>query len=42
MTDSEFEQRAAALLAKTEYGLTDLAEIVTLLRSERGCPWDKV
>lgn len=42
MTDSEFEQRAAALLAKTKYGLTDLAEIVTLLRSESGCPWDKV
>ena len=42
MTDSEFEQRAAAILEKTEYGVADLAEIVTLLRSERGCPWDKV
>ncbi len=42
MTDSEFEQRTAALLNKQCYGLEDLAEIVTLLRSERGCPWDKV
>ncbi len=42
LTDSEFEQRAAAILAKNDYGVADLAEIVTLLRSERGCPWDKV
>lgn len=41
MTDTEFERRASAILGKDSYGVYDLAEIVTLLRSERGCPWDK-
>ena len=27
---------------KEHYTIDDLAEIVTLLRSEEGCPWDKV
>lgn len=38
---SEFESRTAALLAKENYGVGDLAEIVSLLRSDKGCPWDK-
>lgn len=39
---SEFESRTAALLAKDSYDVYDLAEIVSLLRSDKGCPWDKV
>ena len=27
---------------KEHYTIDDLAEIVTLLRSKDGCPWDKV
>jgi tetrapyrrole methylase family protein/MazG family protein len=30
------------LLAKENYNVYDLAEIVSVLRSENGCPWDKV
>ncbi len=30
------------LLAKDSYNVYDLAEIVKVLRSENGCPWDKV
>lgn len=41
MTDLEFERRAGDILEKDSYDVYDLAEIVTLLRSERGCPWDK-
>ncbi len=30
------------ILAKKEYNVYDLADIVSVLRSENGCPWDKV
>ncbi len=30
------------ILAKSSYNVYDLAEIVKVLRSENGCPWDKV
>lgn len=30
------------ILAKEKYNVYDLAEIVKILRSENGCPWDKV
>lgn len=30
------------LLAKNSFDINDLCEIVTILRSENGCPWDKV
>lgn len=30
------------ILAKDSYNVYDLAEIVKILRSENGCPWDKV
>lgn len=36
------ENRIARLLSKTKYNVYDLAEIVKVLRSENGCPWDKV
>ena len=39
---SDFERRTAALLAKDVYNVDDLKEIVSLLRSDKGCPWDKV
>ncbi len=39
---SEFERRTKALLAKESYNVDDLKEIVSLLRSDKGCPWDKV
>ena len=32
---------AAKLAEKTEYGISDLLEIMKLLRSEDGCPWDR-
>ena len=32
----------AALIAKESYDIDDLVEIVRILRSENGCPWDKV
>ena len=30
------------LLAKDSFDINDLADIVVILRSENGCPWDKV
>ena len=30
------------LLAKDSFDINDLADIVKILRSENGCPWDKV
>ena len=42
MTDHEFKKRSADILSKESYGVYDLAEIVSLLRCEYGCPWDKV
>lgn len=38
----DFKQRVEDLLVKDSYNVYDLAEIVSLLRSENGCPWDKV
>lgn len=37
-----FDERVSKLLEKENYNVYDLAEIVSLLRSEKGCPWDKV
>lgn len=36
------EKRIADLLSKKQYNVYDLAEIVKVLRSENGCPWDKI
>lgn len=38
----DFKTRVGALLEKESYNVYDLAEVVSLLRSENGCPWDKV
>ncbi len=38
----DFEQKRNVLLSKDSYNVYDLTEIVSLLRSENGCPWDKV
>lgn len=42
MSELDFEGRARKLLAKNSYDVYDLAELVSLLRCEKGCPWDKV
>ena len=46
MTDAKGNDRLQDLvkkiLAKDSYNVYDLAEIVKILRSENGCPWDKV
>ena len=46
MTDAKGNDRLQELikkiLAKDSYNVYDLAEIVKVLRSENGCPWDKV
>ena len=39
---ADFDERTKALLAKESYNVYDLAEIVSLLRCDKGCPWDKV
>ena len=39
---TEFDERAGRLLSKESYDVYDLAELVSLLRCEYGCPWDKV
>ena len=36
------EQRIKAILEKDNYNVYDMQEIVRILRSENGCPWDKV
>ena len=36
------KEKIQSILEKTEYNVYDLAEIVKILRSENGCPWDKV
>ncbi len=38
----ELSERIRAVRDKESYGFDDLCEIVSLLRSEQGCPWDKV
>ena len=35
------KERAAELAAKGKYGFSDLCEIMVILRSEEGCPWDR-
>lgn len=35
-------ERKRAILAKESYNVYDLCEIVKILRSPEGCPWDKV
>ena len=42
MSELDFDNRARKLLAKNSYDVYDLAELVSLLRCEKGCPWDKV
>ena len=37
----EMTKSAAELAAKGKYGFEDLVEIMVLLRSENGCPWDR-
>jgi len=32
---------AAALATKERYNINDLLEIMKILRSENGCPWDR-
>ena len=39
---NSMEDRKKAILEKKEYNVYDIAEIVRILRSENGCPWDKV
>lgn len=36
------QERINAILQKESYNVYDMAEIVRILRSENGCPWDKV
>ena len=36
------ENEYTELLSKESYDINDLVEIVKILRSENGCPWDKV
>lgn len=36
------QQLIESILAKKSYNVYDLADIVKILRSENGCPWDKV
>lgn len=36
------EDKMKALLEQNSYSVDDLVEIVKILRSENGCPWDKV
>ena len=41
LTDNEKQVRVERLLAAERYTFDDLCEIVTILRSNVGCPWDK-
>ncbi|MBO6140333.1 MAG: nucleoside triphosphate pyrophosphohydrolase, partial [Ruminococcus sp.] len=36
------QDRINAILEKDSYNVYDMTEIVRILRSENGCPWDKV
>ncbi|WP_295210831.1 nucleoside triphosphate pyrophosphohydrolase [Ruminococcus sp.] len=36
------EDKIKELLGKTAFDINDLVDIVVILRSENGCPWDKV
>lgn len=41
LTDNEKQVRVERLLSLERYSFDDLCEIVTILRSNVGCPWDK-
>ena len=43
VTDSRksVEELKAELVSKSEYGFDDLVEVMIVLRSEIGCPWDR-
>ncbi len=41
LTDNEIHDAIERLLGMQRYGFEELCEIVTLLRSNGGCPWDK-
>lgn len=41
LTDNERQEKIARLLSAQKYDFDDLVEIVTVLRSNVGCPWDK-
>ncbi len=41
LTDNERQERIDRLLKCESYGFEDLVEVVTILRSNVGCPWDK-
>lgn len=42
MTAEEFEKGKREILSKDDFDVSDLIKIISLLRSEYGCPWDKV
>jgi len=37
----EHSEKVRALLARESYGFEDLVQIMEILRSEQGCPWDR-
>ena len=41
LTDNEKQKRVERLLSQERYSFDDLCDIVTILRSNVGCPWDK-
>ena len=41
LTDNEKQRKVERLLSLERYSFDDLCEIVTILRSNVGCPWDK-
>jgi len=41
LTDNEIQEKIGRLLTAEKYDFDDLVEIVTILRSNGGCPWDK-
>jgi len=41
LTDNEKQRKVERLLSLQRYSFDDLCEIVTILRSNVGCPWDK-
>ena len=41
LTDNERQEKIERLLSTERYSFEDLCEVVTVLRSNGGCPWDK-
>jgi len=37
----EIQEKILSLLSKKTYTFDDLVDVVVVLRSEQGCPWDK-